>query len=41
MTGVHQLRVASVQMEHKDGDRGANFAKLETFVARAAAQGGG
>jgi predicted amidohydrolase len=39
MTGVRQLRVASVQMEHKDGDRDANFAKIETFVARAAEQG--
>lgn len=33
------LRVASVQMEHKDGHRDANFAKLEAFVARAAQQG--
>jgi predicted amidohydrolase len=35
------LRVASVQMEHKDGDRDANFAKIEHFVAAAAAQGAG
>src|SRR5215475_8618913 len=34
-----RLRVASVQMEHKDGDRDANFAKIEHFVAQAASQG--
>jgi predicted amidohydrolase len=36
---ARQLRVASVQMEHRDGDKEANFAKLERFVAQAAAQG--
>src|SRR5438045_1390620 len=39
MTTARKLRVASVQMEHRDGDREANFAKLERFVAQAAAQG--
>jgi len=39
MRVVRQLRVASVQMEHTDGDREANFATLENFVARAVAQG--
>jgi predicted amidohydrolase len=38
MTAARRLRVASVQMEHADGDREANFAKIEGFVARAAAQ---
>jgi len=32
------LRVASVQMEHTDGDKQANFAKIEKFTAAAAAQ---
>jgi len=32
------LRVASVQMEHTDGDKQANFAKIEEFTAQAAAQ---
>ena len=27
------LRVASVQMEHTDGDKQANFAKIEKFTA--------
>jgi len=39
MTATLKLRVASVQMEHRDGDRQANFAKIERFVAEAAAQG--
>ena len=39
MTATGTLRVASVQMEHKDRDREANFAKLERFTAQAAAQG--
>jgi len=39
MTAALKLRVASVQMEHRDGDRQANFAKIERFVAEAAAQG--
>jgi predicted amidohydrolase len=39
MTAARKLRVASVQMEHRDGDRDANFAKIERFVAEAAAQG--
>src|SRR5689334_7307054 len=34
-----RLRVASVQMEHRDGDREANFAKIEHFVDEAVAQG--
>lgn len=33
------LRVASVQMESAPGDKEANFAKIEAFAARAAAQG--
>jgi predicted amidohydrolase len=39
MAAARKLRVASVQMEHQDGDRGANFTKIEDFVAQAAAQG--
>jgi predicted amidohydrolase len=39
MPDVRKLRVASVQMEHTDGDREANFAKIENFVAQAVAQG--
>src|SRR5581483_9261727 len=39
MPPTGSLRVASVQMEHKDGAREANFAKIEQFVAQAAAQG--
>src|SRR3981081_1586757 len=38
MADARRFRVASVQMEHADGDREANFAKIEGFVARAAAQ---
>jgi predicted amidohydrolase len=38
MTDARTLRVASVQMEHADGDKEANFAKIEQFVARAAAK---
>ncbi|MBS0420567.1 MAG: nitrilase family protein [Proteobacteria bacterium] len=38
MAEVRRLRVASVQMEHTDGDKQANFEKIETFVAAAAAQ---
>ncbi len=38
MADARRLRVASVQMEHTDGDKQANFAKLEQFVAQAAAQ---
>jgi predicted amidohydrolase len=34
-----QLRVASVQFESKPGDKEANFRKIETFTARAAAEG--
>jgi len=33
------LRVASVQFESAPGDKAANFAKIEAFTARAAAQG--
>ena len=39
MTAGRRLRAASVQMEHRDNDREANFTKIEAFVARAAAQG--
>jgi len=39
MAVARKLRAASVQMEHRDADREANFAKLESFVAQAAAQG--
>jgi predicted amidohydrolase len=38
MVDGRRLRVASVQMEHTDGDKQANFAKIETFVAAAAAR---
>jgi predicted amidohydrolase len=38
MTDARRLRAASVQMEHKDGDKEANFAKIERFVTEAAAQ---
>src|ERR1700712_1997648 len=38
MADARELRAASVQMEHEDGDKDANFAKLERFVADAAAQ---
>jgi predicted amidohydrolase len=38
MADARRLRVASVQMEHADGDKQANFAKVEKFVAQAAAQ---
>ena len=34
-----RLRVASVQMESLPGDKEANFAKVERYVAEAAAQG--
>ena len=33
------LRVASVQFESAPGDKDANFRKIESFVAQAAAQG--
>src|SRR4029434_9594911 len=36
---AHPLRVASVQMESVAGDKDANFARIETFVAQAAEQG--
>jgi predicted amidohydrolase len=38
MADERKLRVASVQMEHTDGDKQSNFAKLEQFVAQAVAQ---
>jgi len=38
MADARKLRAASVQMEHRDGDKEANFTKLERFVADAAAQ---
>ena len=33
------IRAAAVQFEHAAGDKGANFAKVEAFARRAAAQG--
>jgi hypothetical protein len=39
VTVARKLRVASVQMEHQDGDRDTNFTKIEAFVAQATAQG--
>jgi N-carbamoylputrescine amidase len=39
VTHTRGLRVASVQMEHSDGDRETNLAKIESFVAQAAARG--
>lgn len=36
---MKDVRVASVQMEHKAGDKTANFAKIKMFVARAVEQG--
>lgn len=33
------IRAAAVQFEHRAGDKGANFAKIEAFCARAAADG--
>src|SRR3569833_1985121 len=38
MTDGRTLRGASVQMEHTDGDKEANFAKIDQFTAAAAAQ---
>lgn len=35
----HSLRVAAVQMESQAGNKDANFAKIESFVAQAAHQG--
>jgi len=35
---VNDIRVASVQFEHQDGDKQANLAKVEHFVQQAAAQ---
>jgi len=32
------LRVASVQMESKAGDKAANFLKMESFIKKAAKQ---
>jgi predicted amidohydrolase len=37
-TGQRVLRVATVQMESTAGDKAANFAKMESFVAEAAQQ---
>src|SRR6201994_37182 len=37
MTDGRRLRVASVQMQHRDGDKEANFATIEKFTAEAAA----
>src|SRR3981081_4313954 len=39
VTAARRLRVASVQMEHQDGNQQANFTKIEGFVAEAAARG--
>ena len=36
---MRTLRVASVQFEHAPSDKAANFAKIEGFVAQAAARG--
>jgi len=36
---MDKLRVAAVQMEHKNGDKAANLAKVEDFTRRAAAEG--
>ncbi|MFB3893472.1 MAG: nitrilase family protein [Phycisphaerae bacterium] len=36
---MKDVRIASVQFEHAAGDKAANFAKIESFAARAAAQG--
>src|SRR3954470_8939611 len=38
MADTRRLRAASVQMEHTDNDKHANFAKIEKFAAAAAAQ---
>ena len=35
-TSQRVLRVATVQMESKAGDKAANFAKMESFVEEAA-----
>ena len=36
---MRDIRVASVQYEHADGDKDANFAKIESFVEQAAERG--
>jgi predicted amidohydrolase len=36
---MQPLRAAAVQFEHASGDKAANFAKIESFTSRAAAQG--
>lgn len=36
---MKEVKVAAVQFEHADGDKDANFAKVEKFVGDAAAQG--
>ena len=36
---MRDIRVASVQYEHANGDKDANFAKIESFVEQAAGQG--
>ena len=36
---MRDIRVASVQYEHADGDKDANFAKIESFVEQAAGRG--
>src|SRR3954464_3844807 len=38
MADTRKLRAASVQMEHTDNDKHANFAKIEKFTAEAAAR---
>ena len=38
MADTRRLRAASVQMEHTDNDKHANFAKIEKFTAAAVAQ---
>lgn len=32
---MHKIRVASVQFEHTDGDKTANFVKIENFIKKA------
>ncbi|MCE5270863.1 acyltransferase [bacterium] len=36
---MNKLRVAAVQMEHTNGDKAANLAKVEDFTCRAAVEG--
>lgn len=36
---MHKIKIASVQMEHQDGDKAANMAVIRQYVTQAAAQG--